>query len=324
VHPTVLKVIDVDSESSDDENENENGSNDESSSSKEEEQIEIQTLSSLFKDCNPPEEDITHFIVLDEILDNHFMSMKNSPISPEFASTLMKEYSLIQSSLPDQIYIVGYSSRSDILKAIIFGPPNTPYYLSCFEFDIYLPASTYPKLPPKVYYHARNHRLNPNLHTSGYICLSLLGTWKGEGVEIWNPNSSNLLQVLVSIQGLILGTDEPYFLEAGYDSKKGTEEGDKLSKVYNQDVIILSFKHITSLLCNPPVHFLEILKKYYISKRSTFKKLQKSLEKLSKKKEMTSKDNNLLSMFMINDVSQGFFQYLESVLPTLISILYSL
>lgn len=45
--------------------------------------------------------------------------------------------------------------------------------------------------------------------------MSLLGTWEGKGVETWNPATSNLLQVVVSIQGLILGTAEPYYLEAG-------------------------------------------------------------------------------------------------------------
>ena len=33
------------------------------------------------------------------------------------------------------------------------------------------------------------------------VCLSLLGTWHGEP---WNPRTGSLLQVLVSIQGLIL------------------------------------------------------------------------------------------------------------------------
>ena len=43
----------------------------------------------------------------------------------------------------------------------------------------------------------------------GKVCLSLLGTWAGPG---WNPAKSTLLQVLVSIQSLILVPD-PYFNE---------------------------------------------------------------------------------------------------------------
>ena len=58
----------------------------------------------------------------------------------------------------------------------------------------------------------------------GKVCVSLLGTWSGQGSENWDSNNSNLLQVLVSIQGLIL-VNEPYFNEPGYASQKGTAEG---------------------------------------------------------------------------------------------------
>ena len=44
-------------------------------------------------------------------------------------------------------------------------------------------------------------RINPNLYEDGTVCLSLLGTWSGkEDSEEWNVNS-NLLQLVVSIQG---------------------------------------------------------------------------------------------------------------------------
>lgn len=51
------------------------------------------------------------------------------------------------------------------------------------------------------------------------VCVSLLGTWSGRGVEVWGKDSS-LLQVIVSLQGLILNA-EPYFNEAGYEKQKG-------------------------------------------------------------------------------------------------------
>lgn len=51
--------------------------------------------------------------------------------------------------------------------------------------------------------------------------VSLLGTWNAkEASESWDPESSNILQVILSIQGLILGTNCPFFLEAGYDKLK--------------------------------------------------------------------------------------------------------
>jgi len=45
--------------------------------------------------------------------------------------------------------------------------------------------------------------VNPNLYANGKVCLSLLGTWKGNhAVEMWDPVKSNLLQVILSIQGM--------------------------------------------------------------------------------------------------------------------------
>ena len=48
--------------------------------------------------------------------------------------------------------------------------------------------------------------------SDGKVCLSLLGTWYGESGESWNSQTSTLLQVLVSIQSLIL-VPEPFFNE---------------------------------------------------------------------------------------------------------------
>jgi len=60
-------------------------------------------------------------------------------------------------------------------------------------------------------------RFNPNLYNCGKVCLSLLGTWSGSAGESWNPKTSSLLQILVSIQSLIL-VSEPYYNEPGYAS----------------------------------------------------------------------------------------------------------
>ena len=57
------------------------------------------------------------------------------------------------------------------------------------------------------------------------VCLSLLGTWEGEGVERWDPGRSTILQLLISIQALIL-VDKPYFTEPGYEQSKGTKQAE--------------------------------------------------------------------------------------------------
>jgi len=77
-----------------------------------------------------------------------------------------------------------------------------------------------------VYYHSGGLRLNPNMYESGKVCLSLLDTWTSKGNEVWNPTSSNVLQILISIQGLVLNA-KPYFNEPGYEKQNGSGEGEK-------------------------------------------------------------------------------------------------
>lgn len=94
--------------------------------------------------------------------------------------------------------------------------------------------------------------MNPNLYESGKVCLSLLNTWTGKGVELWDPSRSSILQILVSIQGLVLNAT-PYFNEAGYERQVGTAEGQKNSTVYNENAFLLSCKSMLYLLQRPPM-----------------------------------------------------------------------
>ena len=67
------------------------------------------------------------------------------------------------------------------------------------------------------------------------MCLSLLGTWSGDQGERWHAKTSTLLQVLMSIQALILVPD-PFFNEPGYEKTRGTVEGDRQSRLYNEAI----------------------------------------------------------------------------------------
>ena len=53
---------------------------------------------------------------------------------------------------------------------------------------------------------------------------------------MWTNNSS-LLQLLISIQGLVL-VSEPYYNEAGYEKQKGTQHGHENSRMYNEMVLL--------------------------------------------------------------------------------------
>jgi ubiquitin-conjugating enzyme E2 O len=102
-----------------------------------------------------------------------------------------------------------------------------------------------------VYYYSGGLRLNPNLYECGKVCLSLLNTWTGKGNEKWMPKKSTMLQVLVSIQALILNA-KPFFNEPGYDDRYPGAEGERKSKAYNEEMFILSLKTMMYTLRRPP------------------------------------------------------------------------
>lgn len=109
-----------------------------------------------------------------------------------------------------------------------------------------------------AYYHSGGWRINPNLYEEGKVCLSLLNTWTGRGNEVWDSKSSSILQVLVSLQGLVLNS-KPYFNEAGYDKQIGTAEGEKNSLSYNENTFLLNCKTIMSLMRRPPKVMYHVL-----------------------------------------------------------------
>ncbi|XP_050560594.1 (E3-independent) E2 ubiquitin-conjugating enzyme UBE2O isoform X8 [Spodoptera frugiperda] len=170
-----------------------------------------------------------------------------------FYSAVKREIKLLKSDLPPGVWVRGYEDRIDLLSVMIAGPTKTPYEGGLFVFDVQL-GGEYPRAPPLCHYHSYcTDRLNPNLYEDGKVCVSLLGTWSGRGVEVWGKDSS-LLQVIVSLQGLILNS-EPYFNEAGYEKQKGTQQGKENSRMYNEMVLLKLVQSMTKMLMNPPEPF---------------------------------------------------------------------
>ncbi|XP_026317784.1 (E3-independent) E2 ubiquitin-conjugating enzyme UBE2O [Hyposmocoma kahamanoa] len=164
------------------------------------------------------------FCVLESAPSGHrFRLSILQPSEPRtFYSAVKREIKLLKSDLPPGVWVRGYEDRIDLLSVMIAGPTKTPYEDGLFVFDVQL-GGEYPRAPPLCHYHSYcTDRLNPNLYEDGKVCVSLLGTWSGRGVEVWGKDSS-LLQVIVSLQGLILNA-EPYFNEAGYERQKGPIE----------------------------------------------------------------------------------------------------
>eukprot|EP01063_Lacrimia_lanifica_P038049 TRINITY_DN7984_c0_g1_i1.p1 TRINITY_DN7984_c0_g1~~TRINITY_DN7984_c0_g1_i1.p1 ORF type:complete len:399 (+),score=104.61 TRINITY_DN7984_c0_g1_i1:1905-3101(+) len=181
---------------------------------------------------------------------------------------IMKEMSTLSTNLPvhyhSSIFVCADEGRSEVMKALIVGPANTPYENACFTFDILLPP-TYPALPPKVTATTTlggRVRMNPNLYANGKVCLSLLGTWSGPG---WCPKSSTLLQVLLSIQGLILVPD-PFFNEPAYDPP------DLRAARFNEYIRLFSCRAgIVDMIAQPDPVFKDIIHRHFRLKRDSIK-----------------------------------------------------
>lgn len=154
------------------------------------------------------------FAILQEAppTDHHYVSRSYS-----FTSTTMrriiKEHQIMQSSLPEGVFVRAWEGRLDMLRVLIIGPKETPYELAPILIDFYL-GGDFPTKPPKAYFHSWTNgvgRVNPNLYEDGNICLSLLGTWPGDdGKDTWSATGSTMLQIIVSILGLVL-VKEPYY-----------------------------------------------------------------------------------------------------------------
>ncbi|KAI9080442.1 hypothetical protein K1719_037556 [Acacia pycnantha] len=182
---------------------------------------------------------------------------KDQQRSKNWAKKIQEEWKILEENLPETIFVRVCESRMELLRAVIVGPAGTPYHDGLFFFDCLFPSS-YPAGPPKVHYHSGGLRINPNLYQCGKVCLSLLGTWRGVSTENWIPDNSTMLQVLVSIQALILN-EKPFFNEPGYSSTYVGLVGERKSKEYNENTFILSLKTMMYTLRKPPKHFEELV-----------------------------------------------------------------
>lgn len=103
------------------------------------------------------------------------------------------------------------------VRALIIGPPGTPYEFGFFEFKVSFP-SKYPTEPPVVTCITTNNgrtRFNPNIYAEGKVCLSIIGTWRGEPGEEWST-AQGLESILISIQSLM--SANPYENEPGFEN----------------------------------------------------------------------------------------------------------
>ena len=219
---------------------------------------------------------------------------------------MVSEISTLKSGLPinweSSIWIRVSKTTINVFSFFISGPKDTPYENGIFEFHTAFPTN-YPNSEPKVLINTTGGgtvRFNPNLYNCGKVCLSLLGTWSGQDGEKWNPKTSTFLQVLVSIQSLIL-VEKPYFNEPGWEKEMHTTKGQNNSKKYNEPLQIGTIKWaINDMIKNPPNGMEEVIKNHFkFKKDEILTTTQKWLNKMSSEnsKELEKNRNEMILLF---------------------------
>mgnify|MGYP002039767987 CR=1 FL=1 len=141
-------------------------------------------------------------------------------------------------------------------KALLIGPPGTPYHLGMLFFTIEFPRD-YPFSPPLVQYVSSSRvRIHPNLyvgrsdsHYQGKVCLSSLNTWTG-------PKWTSIMtigSILITIQSLL--DAHPLRNEPGYEKVAGAVE-----QTYNR---IIEYDTLKQLVYRHGAHVVDPAQSIY-------------------------------------------------------------
>lgn len=226
------------------------------------------------------------------LMDRHkYASQKNSskvvkmkPFMKELTRKLPKN---LKADPNGCVFVRFDEERPSFLQAIITGVRDTPYENGCFLFDIHCP-NNYPDTNPAVTHTtpgAANVTANngpggfsPNLHKgTGKVCLSLLGTWSGQG---WDKSKHSIYTVLSSIMWGILGAEHPYYNEPGHGGWEGTApKTGHSSKVieYDSRVMVGTCRYaIAQMITSPPKGFERVVKAHFKGKEAEIRETMKT------------------------------------------------
>ena len=206
-------------------------------------------------------------------MEHYYSNEISGQPTPEKAIRLAQEFADLPRALPiestNSIYVRVDKDNMDYMKVLIMGSEGTPYSNGAFEFDVFF-DSQYPKGPPKVTLRTTGGgttRFNPNLYSTGKVCLSLLGTWRGNSSENWDPKISTLLQVLISIQSIIM-SDLVYYNEPFHDNEMGTLLGEQRNEAYSNIVRYANIKYaMIEQIKKPSKGFEEVIRRHFYLKK---------------------------------------------------------
>ena len=158
-------------------------------------------------------------------------------ISKETISRLVNDVKNIIKNPLSEHGIYYQHDEADMLKgyALIVGPEDTPYFGGFYFFEFLFPHN-YPFTPPKVEFCTNNGqvRFNPNLYTSGKVCISILNTWKGEQ---WT-SCQTISTILLSLSSLLC--KDPLLNEPGFS---------KLHQDFGKYTSIIEYANIDTAVC---------------------------------------------------------------------------
>jgi ubiquitin-protein ligase len=166
--------------------------------------------------------------------------------SPSHITRLQREFQILKkSTIISENASIFFTVQTDNIckmRFIISGPKNTPYEYGLFIFNMSIPAEFPAKPPICILHNTGGVRFNPNIYDSGYVCSSILNTWRGLASESWTPELSTIFQIFMSIQSQIL-VEQPYFNEPGYEKSINTSNGQKNSDEYNEKIMQYTLNH---------------------------------------------------------------------------------
>ena len=228
--------------------------------------------------------------VAPDSVSNYFTSLKAYRLTMSESSIMFSNFSLNEQVTPSNVSLKRINAEIKALSTsvpcdssasifvmfdsvcmhrvqfLLSGTIDTPYAHGLYLFEALLP-SNYPANPPKVQIATTgngNMRFNPNLYSSGKVCLSVINTWQGRPEEMWNPSSSTLLQVMVSIQSLVMDNEiiqkEPSFERQPRDSAENIG--------YQWEVKYGNIRHaMIDMIKHPPRGFEEVVKEHFRIKK---------------------------------------------------------
>jgi hypothetical protein len=104
------------------------------------------------------------------------------------------------------------------------------------------------------------------------VCLSLLGTWRGNATENWDPKISTILQVLMSTQAIIM-SEEIYFNEPGFEGEAGTPDGERKNEGYSNIIKYCNVKFaMLQQIKSPSKGFETVIRRHFYCKRDEIMK----------------------------------------------------